>query len=74
MPMEMPCLFGSLFDMPVQISAEIFRKGENPRNLLALVTLPQFKRGEAEEDVAKCTEVSDWFWEVDWIAEQTDAL
>lgn len=58
MPKEMRHLLGSLFDTPAQISAEIFRKDENPRNLFAPVPLPQLKRGEAEEDVAKYTEVS----------------
>ena len=59
MPKEMPHPIGLLCDMPMRISVKMDLEDDNPKNLLALVLLPQFEGGETEEDVTKITEVSD---------------
>jgi len=56
---------GLLCDMPMQISVEIDLEDSDPKNLFALVLLPQFEGGETEEDVTKITEVSNRLGVVD---------
>ena len=58
MPKETSHLIGSLCDRPVRISVEDGSGRWQLKNLFALVTLPEFERGETEEDVAKISEVS----------------